>query len=149
MALINAILKTNMRFFVTHPPDTRALLIVETLPGIDSVKKSRFKELLYGRGCSHGLLIDEQQAVLFEETFDRPGPESIVEVRKFKTRDLLARVDPSSFPVLEQRVAQWLNSLAAYWPDALSDETAPGLLSDIVPVLAGADVRAVYPAPVL
>ena len=126
-----------MQLVVTHDPDTRPALMVETCDRITPERVAAFKQALYGRGCAHGLLFDADQALILRDTFWSLDAEALVEDGRLPTDTVLSRARGDS---LDGRVRDWLARMTTSWADALPEDAdaAGALLYDIVPALIGA-----------
>jgi hypothetical protein len=129
-----------VRFLVTHPPDPRPALVVETTPRVDSEAIASLKETLQRLGCPNGLLFDEDVCAILRDTYASLGVDSLAEDGSVATDRLLARV--ANGRALEQRVFDWLRSMAASWNDALPAEqdVAAPFIMDIVPAVSGSSI---------
>lgn len=133
-----------MLFFVNHPPDPRPALVVETTTRIDAEVIDRLKQRMLGLGCPNGLLFDAAECVLLHDTYSSLDVDSLQEDGRVPTHRVLARV-PASSRTLDQRVLNWLQSMAASWNTALpldGDIAAP-FITDIVPAVSGSNIREV------
>jgi len=134
-----------MRFLVIPERDYRPSLIVDVVPDAsDEAVRNRFREDLYDKGTSTGILFDANTCVLFHDTFSDMSPESIAIVSAVSTTTALARVDGGR---LEERVKSWLTLLTERWHDALpaGDDGAPFIMN-VVPAASGSTVRMVTAA---
>ncbi len=133
-----------MLFLVTHPPDPRPALIVETTTRIDAEVIDRLKQRMLGFGCSNGLLFDADECVILRDTYSSLEIDSLEEDGRVLTERLLARVRGSG-RTIDERVLDWLHSMAASWNTALpldGDVAAP-FITDIVPAVSGSHIREV------
>ncbi|WP_104981635.1 hypothetical protein [Sorangium cellulosum] len=133
-----------MLFLVTHPPDPRPALVVETTGRIDADAIDRLKQRMFGFGCSNGLLFDAVECVILRDTYSSLGIDSLEEDGRVPTERLLALVHGTG-RTIDQRVLDWLQSMAASWNTALpldSDVAAP-FITDIVPAVSGSYIREV------
>jgi hypothetical protein len=130
-----------MRFVVTHPPDPRPALIVETVATVDEATIAGLKKALFGRGCPNGLLFDANVCVILHDAYTSYDPSSFQEDGRVSTDRLLARVRGDR--PLDERVFDWLRSMAASWNDTLPEENAVAapFIMDIVPAVSGSSVR--------
>lgn len=134
-----------MLFFVTHPPDPRPALVVETTPRIDDAVITGLKERMLGLGCPNGLLFDADECLILRDTYSSLEVDSLREDSRVRTDHVLARVDSSHDHDLDGRVLRWLQSMAASWNTALpldGDLIAP-FITDIVPAVSGSSIREV------
>lgn len=130
--------------FVTHPPDPRPALVVETLEHIDTLAVERLKQRMFGLGCPNGLLFDADDCVIVRDTYTSLGADSLKEDGRVPTRQLLSLVRAPG-RTLEERVLDWLRSMASSWNSALpldGDVAAP-FITDIVPAVSGSSIREV------
>jgi hypothetical protein len=133
-----------MLFLVTHPPDPRPALVVETTAQIDAAAIDQLKQRMLGWGCPNGLLFDANECVIIRDTYTSLEPASLEEDGRVATDRLLARI-PAVQRSIDQRVLDWLRSMAAGWNSALpldGDVAAP-FITDIVPAVSGSHVRQV------
>ena len=132
-----------MRFLVTHPPDPRPALVVETVPHVDAATIATFKEALLRLSCPNGLIFDEKDCVILRDTYSSLDVTSLAEDGRVATERLLAHVADGR--ALEQRVFDWLRSMAASWNDTLPTEqdVAAPFITDIVPAVSGSSIRQV------
>jgi hypothetical protein len=131
-------------FLVTHPPDPRPTLVVETTAHIDADAIERLKQRMFGFGCPNGLLFDDEECLILRDTYSSLDVDSLEEEERVPVSRLLARV-PSRGRTIDQRVCDWLQSMAASWNEALppdDDVTAP-FITDIVPAISGSHIREV------
>lgn len=133
-----------MLAFVTHPPDPRPALVVETTERIDADTVECLKQRMFGLGCPNGLLFDAEDCVLVRDTYTSLDPDSIKEDGRVPTERLLSRIHALDRP-LDERVLDWLNSMASSWNNALPSEgdVASPLITDIVPAVSGSSIRKV------
>lgn len=139
------------RYFLRHPPDPRPSLVVQTGDRVDEATVREFKELLFGLGCSTGILFDPDQCRLIRDTFASLDLDSLQVDRTIATESVLERLNRPGGPRssrLERRVAIWLDMLAANWEEALSTDPAVAapFLTDIVPAATGATISAEHDA---
>jgi hypothetical protein len=130
-----------MRYFVSQPHETRPSLVVETCESITTDRIRAFRNDLFGRGCAHGLLFDEHEAVLLRDAFWTMSADSIKEEARLSTDVVLHRAQGES---LDARVQDWLARMASSWNEALPEDgdAAAALLHDVVPALSGSAVHA-------
>jgi hypothetical protein len=131
-----------MHFVVSHPPDPRPALIVETMNVVDEMAIDLVKKLMIRRQCPNALLFDDRDCVLLRDTYSNSSASSIEEER-LDTASVLARV--ATRAGLDGRVFDWLRSMAASWSDALPTEPAVAgpFIADIVPAVSGSTIRQV------
>jgi hypothetical protein len=99
---------------------------------------------MLGVGCPNGLLFDADECVILRDTYSSLDVDSLEEDGRVATDRLLARV-PSPGRSLDERVLEWLRSMAASWDTALpldGDVAAP-FITDIVPAVSGSRIREV------
>ena len=89
---------------------TRARL--EKTARIDTAAIDRLKQRMFGWGCPTGLLFDPNQCLILRDTYSSLEVGSLEEDGRVPTDRLLDRV-PAPDRTLEQRVADWLRSMAA------------------------------------
>jgi hypothetical protein len=132
-----------VRFLLTHPPDPRPALVVETVGRVDTGAIDRLRQALLRLGCPNGLLFDADACVILRDRYTSLQGESIIEDGRIPTDRVLARM-PRGRP-LEQRVSDWLRSMATNWDDALPKEqdVAAPFITDIVPAVSGSSIRQV------
>jgi hypothetical protein len=133
-----------MLFFVNHPTDPRPALVVETTTRIDAGVIDQLKQRMLGLGCPNGLLFDADECVILHDTYRSLEIDSLQEDGRVVTNRVLALV-PASSRTLDQRVLNWLQSMAASWNTALpldGDIAAP-FITDIVPAVSGSSIREV------
>jgi hypothetical protein len=131
-------------FFVTHPPDPRPALVVETTTLIDADVIEGLKARMLGLGCSNGLLFDANECLILHDEYSSLDVDSLQEDGRVPTSRVLARVHAPG-QALDQRVLTWLQSMAASWDTALpqdGDVAAP-FITDIVPAVSGSSIREV------
>lgn len=131
-------------FSVNRPPDPRPALVVQTTARIDAQAIEQLKQRMLGWGCPNGLLFDQNECVILRDTYSSLDLTSLQEDGRVRTDPLLARV-PDAGRTLEQRVLDWLRSMAASWNSALplEGEVAAPFITDIVPAVSGSHVREV------
>lgn len=131
-----------MRFFVTHSPDPRPALIVETVARIDDAAISGLKRAMHGRGCSNGLLFDARECVIVRDSYESADIDSLRASDRLSTEAVLARVRAGG-RALEDRIHEWLLSMSANYDEVLPPESpfAMLFLADIVPAVMGASIR--------
>jgi hypothetical protein len=129
---------------ITHPPDPRPALVVETVARIDETAMGQLKERMLGLSCPNGLLFDGNHCAIIRDTYTSLEVASLVEDSRVATDALLARV-PAAGRTVDQRVLDWLRSMAASWNSALPTEgdVAIPFITDIVPAVSGSQVRQV------
>ena len=132
-------------FFVTHPPDPRPALVVETTSRIDDEAIADLKERMLGLGCPNGLLFDADHCLILRDTYSSLEVDSLQEEGRVQTERVLDRVDPSRTNALDQRVFRWLQSMATSWNTALpmDGDVATPFITDIVPAVSGSSIREV------
>jgi hypothetical protein len=133
-----------MLVFVTHPPDPRPALVVETTERIDTGAVERLKQRMFGLGCPNGLLFDADDCVIVRDTYTSLGADSLKEEGRVPTERLLSR-DRARGRTMDERVLDWLRSMASSWNNALpldGDVAAP-FITDIVPAVSGSNIREV------
>lgn len=130
-----------MRFYVTHPPDPRPSLVVETMAHVDTAAVDRLKTALLGMRCPNGLLFDARQCFILRDTYSSRDEASFEVEGPIATDRLLARIAPGR--ALDARVSDWLRSMAGSWNETLprDQEVAAPFLTDIVPAVSGSRVR--------
>ena len=129
-----------VRYFLRHSPDPRPTLVVQTCDRADEATIRAFREVLYGLGCSEGLLFDPQRCVVVHDAFTSLGPDSLVVETSVSTDAVLSKIERPGQPrprSLDRRVGLWLDVLASRWDDALPDEpeVAAHFLTDVVPAV--------------
>ena len=99
---------------------------------------------MVGLGCPNGLLFDANECVIIRDTYTSLEPASLEEDGRVATDPLLTRV-PAAQRSLNQRVLDWLRSMAAGWNAALPMDgaIAAPFITDIVPAVSGSHVRQV------
>lgn len=127
------------RYLLTPPGDTRPSLIVELCPKIDDNVLQEARDVMFGRGCANGLVLDENECVILRDSFMSMDASSIeVEPSRLNTRLLLGETEGP----LEQRLERWMNALATNWHEAVPREPwAAPLIMDVVPAASGSLVR--------
>jgi hypothetical protein len=133
-----------MLVFVTHPPDPRPALVVETTERIDPSAVERLKQRMLGLGCPNGLLFDANDCVIVRDAYTSLDASSLEEDGRVPTERLLSRVRAPGRSMDEQ-VLDWLRSMASSWSHALpleGDVAAP-FITDIVPAVSGSNIREV------
>ena len=132
-----------MRFLVTHPPDPRPALVVETVSRVDAAVIADFKEALLRLGCPNGPVFDQKDCVVLRDTYSSLDAASLAEDGRVATERLLSRVVNGR--ALDERVFDWLHSMAASWNDTLPTEqdVAAPFITDIVPAVSGSSIRQV------
>lgn len=132
-----------MRFLVTHPPDPRPALVVQTVEKVDDPSLAAFKHLLLRMGCPNGLIFDADRCVIVRDSYSSLDASSLKEDGSVATDRLLVRVRNGRR--LPDRVFDWLRSMAASWDAALPDEpeVAAPFITDIVPAVSGSSIQAV------
>lgn len=130
-----------MRFIVTPPNETRPTLVVETCERITAERLLAFRSELFGMGCAHGLLFDDQEVAVLRDGFWTMSVDSVVEESRQRTDRVLVHATGTT---LETRVGDWLSRMSSSWGDALPEDrdAAAALLYDVVPALSGSCVRA-------
>lgn len=117
--------------------------MVETTTLIDAAAIDRLKQRMLGFGCPNGLLFDTNECLILHDTYSSLDADSLEEDGRVETDRLLARVRGRGS--IEQRVLNWLQSMAASWNTALpldGDMAAP-FITDIVPALSGSHLSEV------
>jgi hypothetical protein len=79
-------------FVVTHAPDPKAALVVETVPRIDEATIAELKRRMFSSGCPNGLLFDDSECVIVRDTYTSMDVASLVEEKRVPTDRLPARV---------------------------------------------------------
>ena len=133
-----------MLFLVNHPPDPRPALVVETTARIDAGVIDRLKQRMLGLGCPNGLLFDPDECLILRDTYSSLEVDSLEEDGRVATDRLFARMRAPG-RTIDQRVLDWLQSMAASWNTALpldGDVAAP-FITDIVPAVSGSYIREV------
>jgi hypothetical protein len=131
-------------FLVNHPSDPRPALVVETTARIDAGVIDHLKQRMLGLGCPNGLLFDPDECLILRDTYSSLEVDSLEEDGRVETDRLLARVRAPG-RTIDQRVLDWLQSMAASWNTALpldGDIAAP-FITDIVPAVSGSYIREV------
>jgi hypothetical protein len=136
-----------VRYSLRHAPDPRPALVVQTCERADEATLREFRDLLYGLGCSGGLLFDPTRCLVVRDTFASMGPESLVVEKELPTDAVLSKMERPGQPrprSLDRRVGLWLDVLASRWQDALPDapEIAAPFIMDVVPAAAQAVISA-------
>lgn len=133
-----------MLFLVTHPPDPRPALVVETTARIDAAAVQRLKERMLGLGCPNGLLFDSTDCAILRDTYASLELGSIAEDGRVPADRLLAPVRAAG-QTLDQRVLAWLQSMATSWNTTLpvDGNLAAPFIMDIVPAVSGSQIREV------
>lgn len=139
-----------MRYLLRHPPDPRPSLVVQTCPKTDDSILLEFRRLLYGMGCSSGLLFDPSACLVVHDSFSSLGPDSLAVTDKVPTADVLSKLQRPGYPKppnLDRLVKLWLEMLAVGGQDALPDEdtVATALITDVLPAAVGAVVSEATP----
>jgi hypothetical protein len=131
-------------YSLRHPPDPQPALVVQTCGSADGQAVEAFRDLLYGLGCSEGVLFDPKRCLLVHDTFTSLGPESLEVEAEVPTDVVLSKVGESWSRSLERRVGLWLDVLVSRWQDALPDipEIAAPFIADVVPAAAQAVISA-------
>lgn len=133
-----------MLFLVNHPPDPRPALVVETTARIDAGVIDGLKQRMLGLGCPNGLLFDPDECLILRDTYSSLEVDSLEENGRVPTDRLLARVRAPG-RTIDQRVLDWLQSMAASWNTALplDGNVAAPFITDIVPAVSGSYIREV------
>lgn len=131
-------------FSVSHPPDPRPALLVQTTTRIDAAAIDELKGRMIGWGCPNGLLFDATECVILRDAYTSLEVDSLVEEGRVRTDQLLVRL-PAGGRALEQRVSEWLRGTAASWNTTLPPDgrVAAQFIADIVPAVSGAEIREV------
>jgi len=131
-------------FQVTHPPDPRPVLVVETTAHIDEGVIEGLKQRMLGMGCSNGLLFDADECLILRDTYTSLEVDSLQVDARVSTARLLARMPGPDVP-MDQRVLHWLHSMAASWDTALppDPDVTAHFITDIVPAVSGSDIHEV------
>jgi hypothetical protein len=132
-------------FLVTHPPDPRPALLVETTVRIDEGAVEQLKQRMLGLGCPNGLLFDDDECLILRDTYSSLDVDSLEEESRVPTDRLLARVRRGPAGTIDQRVLDWLQSMAASWNSTLplDGDVATPFITDIVPAISGSQIREV------
>ncbi len=122
-------------YLVQHPHETRLSLIVlvvdDAFARVDDLRAR-----MYGSGCSHGMVIDERDAIVLRDTFIDADASSIKVDFRLDTGALIGDGND-----LDTRVRRWLQRMSANWHAVLENlEGREKLLYDIVPALSGAEI---------
>lgn len=132
-----------MRFFLRHAPDPRPSLVVQTCERADGETVRAFCELLFGLGCSEGLLFDPNECLLVHDSFAAAAPSSLSVVARMATATVLGKLSylgTSRRRNLDERVELWLAMLARNGSEALPDDpkAAEPFLVGVLPSAAEA-----------
>jgi hypothetical protein len=121
-------------YLIQHENETRLSLIVLVVEAA-SQHVPELRERMFGSGCAHGMVIDEQEVIVLRDMFVNMEKDSIKVDFKLKTDGLLG-----SEGDLDERVRRWLKRMSTNWRATLddADSNREQLLSDIVPALSGA-----------
>jgi hypothetical protein len=130
-----------MRFFLSPPTSHRPSLIVETHERITPEIQEKLRADMYGRSCANGMLLDSQTCLVFRDTFENIGPQSIQVVLTLRTDDVLSTVRGAT---LDDKVQTWLELLSASWNHAIPpNQEMAELVYDIVPAAVGTQIQIV------
>lgn len=131
-----------MRYVLQHPHETRPSLLVEVVARISEGTLNRMREAMLDLGCAHGLVIDDTKVHVLRDTFRDLTWDSIEEDAVLETTRLLGNSGE-----LVTRVQLWLDGMSNNWSEVLPREDwAAPLFYDVVPAIAGADVRRIEPS---
>ncbi|HRI65314.1 MAG TPA: hypothetical protein PK156_13790 [Polyangium sp.] len=127
------------RYLLSPPGETRPSLIVELCPQVNETVLQEVRDVMFGRGCANGLVVDDEQCVILRDSFMSMDATSIEEdPNKLETHRLLGD-SPDS---LEYRLERWMNALVTNWHEAVPPEPwAAPLIMDVVPAASGSLVR--------
>ena len=104
----------------------------------EAEKLGEVREAMYGLGCAHGLVFDDQHYEVLRDTYETTGPDAIKVDAVLETPRLLANGGGS----LEGRLVRWLDALTRSGTRAIPREPwAAALLADVVPAASGTVVR--------
>jgi hypothetical protein len=119
--------------------------VVETTVRIDEDAIEQLKQRMLGFGCPNGLLFDDDECLVLRDTYSSLEVDSLEVESRVPTDRLLARVRGGSGRTIDQRVLDWLQSMAASWDSTLplDGEVAASFITDIVPAISGSHVREV------
>lgn len=134
-----------MLFLITHPPDPRPALVVQTTARIDEDAIGQLKQRMFGLGCPNGLLFDDDECLILRDTYTSLDVDSLEEESRVPTDRLLARVRSAPGRTIDQRVLDWLESMAESWNSTLplDGAVAAHFITDIVPAISGSHIREV------
>jgi hypothetical protein len=113
------------RFFLRHAPDPRPALVVQTCERADGDAVRAFCDLLFGLGCSEGLLFDQNECLLVHDSFASDAPSSLSVEARMATATVLEKLNRPGFSryrSLDERVELWLDMLARRGSEALPDD---------------------------
>src|SRR5580700_632985 len=102
-----------VRYSLRHAPDPRPGLVVQTCERADEATIREFRDILYGLGCSGGLLFDPARCLVIRDTFTSMGPESLVVEKEVPTDAVLSKMTRPGQPTprsLDRRVGLWLGA---------------------------------------
>lgn len=134
-----------MRFFLTPPAEHRPSLIVETHERITPEIQEKLRNDMYGRSCANGILLDKDECLVFRDSLDDLGPQSVNVEMTLRTEDVLSTVRGVT---LDDKVRTWLELLSAAWNHAIPPLKAlSGLVYDIVPAAVGTQIQIVGERP--
>ena len=129
------------RYLVQHPRESRLSLMVDVVDLTDAAALAHLKRDMLGRGCWHGLLIDDENVVVLRDRFSEKEEDSIVEQARLPTAQLLPKNGS-----LERRVNDWLEHMSTNWRGSVPKEPwADVLLYGVVPALAGSEIHRLEP----
>jgi hypothetical protein len=131
------------RFFLRHAPDPRPSLVVQTCERADGEAVRAFCDLLFGLGCSEGLLFDQNECLLVHDSFAAVAPSSLSVEARMATAivlEKLGRFGYSTRRSLDERVELWLGMLARSGAEALPNDpkAAEPFLVGVLPSAAEA-----------
>jgi hypothetical protein len=87
------------------------------------------------------MLLDSQTCLVFRDTFENIGPQSIQVVLTLRTDDVLSTVRGAT---LDDKVQTWLELLSASWNHAIPpNQEMAELVYDIVPAAVGTQIQIV------
>ncbi|WP_437286086.1 hypothetical protein [Sorangium sp. So ce406] len=115
---------------------------METHERITPEIQDSFRADMYGRSCANGILLDSETCLVFRDTFEDLGPQSIKVDLTLRTDDVLRTVQGGS---LDEKVQTWLALLSASWDHAIprDQEGVAELIYDIVPAAVGTQIQIV------
>jgi hypothetical protein len=129
---------SRQRYLLTPPDDTRPSLLVELCAKVDEGVVDEVRQVMFGLGCAHGLVLDARDCDVLRDTFETTGPDSIKIEGVLETARLLA----NGSGTLENRLWRWLDGLTKSWMSVIPHKPwARLLLADVVPAAAGSTIH--------
>lgn len=131
----------SIRYLLQREQETIPSLLVQVVDVVNDDVVSRVRNDMFDMGCITALVLDEQRAVILQDTFEDQGAESIHPVAEIPTQELLPEEHAGVLPFL-MRVEYWLRSMLENWRGTLPKEPWADILRyHVVPALLEAQIE--------